>query len=43
MFEEIDYILEGENAERFAHLYGHNQCKFLFKPVLYMSSVEMEI
>ncbi|KAL5728971.1 hypothetical protein ACHQM5_001989 [Ranunculus cassubicifolius] len=24
MFEEIDYILEGENAERFASLYGFN-------------------
>ncbi|XP_051129415.1 uncharacterized protein LOC127250269 [Andrographis paniculata] len=23
MFEEIDYILEGQNAERFANLYGH--------------------
>lgn len=22
MFEEIDYILEGENAERFASLYA---------------------
>ncbi|KAL6530793.1 hypothetical protein OROGR_014653 [Orobanche gracilis] len=26
MFEEIDYILEGENAERFASLYGCQYC-----------------
>lgn len=25
IFEELDYIQEGENAERFAHLYGHLQ------------------
>jgi len=23
LFEEMDYIQEGENAERFAQLYGH--------------------
>lgn len=23
MFEEIDYILEGQNAERFANLYAY--------------------
>lgn len=28
MFEEIDYILEGQNAERFATLYGCKPCKF---------------
>lgn len=28
MFKEIDYILEGQNAERFASLYGSYQCKF---------------
>lgn len=28
MFEEIDYILEGQNAERFAALYGCRPCKF---------------
>lgn len=28
MFQEIDYILEGQNAERFAVLYGCKPCKF---------------
>lgn len=27
MFEEIDYILEGENAERFASLYASHPGK----------------
>lgn len=27
MFEEIDYILEGQNAERFACLYADYSCK----------------
>ena len=27
MFEEIDYILEGQNAERFASLYADNYSK----------------
>uniref|UniRef100_B9ILA8 ABC1 atypical kinase-like domain-containing protein n=1 Tax=Populus trichocarpa TaxID=3694 RepID=B9ILA8_POPTR len=27
MFDEIDYILEGKNAERFASLYGDDLCK----------------
>lgn len=27
MFEEIDYILEGQNAERFARLYADYSCK----------------
>lgn len=27
MFEEIDYILEGQNCERFASLYGFRDCK----------------
>lgn len=31
MFEEIDYILEGQNAERFAVLYGCKPCKFFSK------------
>ncbi|KAG8381953.1 hypothetical protein BUALT_Bualt05G0026200 [Buddleja alternifolia] len=26
MFEEIDYVLEGQNAERFADLYGCHSC-----------------
>lgn len=25
MFDEIDYILEGKNAERFATLYSHGE------------------
>lgn len=29
MFDEIDYILEAKNAERFASLYGSHECKFL--------------
>ena len=29
MFDEIDYILEGKNAERFASLYSICPCKFL--------------
>lgn len=28
MFEEIDYILEGQNAERFAKLYGEKSREF---------------
>lgn len=28
MFDEIDYVLEGRNAERFASLYGYSPCKF---------------
>jgi predicted unusual protein kinase regulating ubiquinone biosynthesis (AarF/ABC1/UbiB family) len=28
MFDEIDYILEGKNAERFASLYGDDLCVF---------------
>lgn len=28
MFDEIDYVLEGKNAERFASLYGFNPCMF---------------
>lgn len=28
MFDEIDYILEAKNAERFASLYGFFPCKF---------------
>ncbi|KAJ8430213.1 hypothetical protein Cgig2_006721 [Carnegiea gigantea] len=30
MFEEIDYILEGENAERFASLYASYPCKLCY-------------
>lgn len=31
MFDEIDYVLEGRNAERFASLYGYTSpCKFSF-------------
>lgn len=37
MFDEIDYILEGENAERFASLYGDDLCVF-FHP--YYSCVD---
>ncbi|OAY53564.1 uncharacterized protein slr1919 isoform X2 [Manihot esculenta] len=29
MFDEIDYVLEGKNAERFASLYGFNPCNDL--------------
>ena len=29
MFEEIDYILEGQNAERFASLYAGYPGKFM--------------
>lgn len=29
MFDEIDYILEAKNAQRFASLYGSHQCKFI--------------
>lgn len=29
MFDEIDYVLEAKNAERFASLYGSHQCKLL--------------
>lgn len=29
MFDEIDYVLEAKNAERFASLYGLYPCKFL--------------
>jgi predicted unusual protein kinase regulating ubiquinone biosynthesis (AarF/ABC1/UbiB family) len=25
MFDEIDYVLEGRNAERFARLYSHGE------------------
>jgi aarF domain-containing kinase len=25
MFDEIDYVLEGKNAERFATLYSHGE------------------
>jgi predicted unusual protein kinase regulating ubiquinone biosynthesis (AarF/ABC1/UbiB family) len=28
MFDEIDYVREGKNAERFASLYGCHPCKF---------------
>lgn len=28
MFEEIDYILEGQNAEHFAKLYGEKSREF---------------
>lgn len=30
MFEEIDYILEGRNAERFASLYADYSCKCFY-------------
>lgn len=30
MFEEIDYILEGQNAERFASLYSYKPRKLFF-------------
>lgn len=36
MFEEIDYILEGQNAERFAVLYGCKPCKFFQIKRLYL-------
>lgn len=30
MFDEIDYVLEGKNAERFASLYGSIPCEFIY-------------
>lgn len=28
MFDEIDYVLEAKNAERFASLYSFDSCRF---------------
>ena len=34
MFDEIDYNLEGQNAERFATLYSHGEFAHLFNSIL---------
>ena len=34
MFDEIDYNLEGKNAERFATLYSHGEFAHLFNSIL---------
>lgn len=34
MFDEIDYNLEGKNAERFATLYSHGEFGHLFNSIL---------
>lgn len=39
MFDEIDYVLEGKNAERFAILYSQGEFDILFIQFMIVSNV----
>lgn len=41
LFEELDYIQEGENAERFAQLYGH--LKDIYVPKIYWQYTQRRV